>query len=70
MFSLEVHYLVGKEKYKDLRRDAERHQLIQTTRLGRPDKRESLRRMAGWLGSRLVMWGSMLQGHQTSTQRG
>jgi hypothetical protein len=70
MFSLEIHYLVGKEKYKDLRRDVERHQLIQIAKLGRPDKRESLRRMAGWLGSRLVMWGSMLQGHQTSTQRG
>jgi len=70
MFSLEVHYLVGKEKYEDLRRDAERHRLIEIATLGRPGKRETLRRMADWIGSRLVMWGSMLQGYQTSTQRG
>ena len=70
MFSPELHYLVGQERYKDLRRDAARHQLIQTTRLGRPDKRESLRRMAGWIGSQLVTWGSKLQQHQTLTQRG
>ena len=70
MFSPEVHYLVGKEKYKDLRRDAERHQLIQIATLRRPDKRETLRRMAGWIGSRLVTWGAKLQGYQTLLQRG
>ena len=75
MFSPDIHYLVGKEKYKDLRRDAERHQLIQTARLGRPDKKESVRRMAGWIGSQLMTWGSKLQRydhsrHQTLTQRG
>jgi hypothetical protein len=70
MFSPDIHYLVGKEKYKDLRRDVERHQLIQIATDRRPAKRESLRKMADWLGSRLVTWGSMLQGQQTSTQRG
>jgi hypothetical protein len=70
MFSPDMHYLVGKEKYKDLRRDVERHQLIQIASVRQPDKREPLRRMAGWFGSWLVMWGSMLQGHQTSTQQG
>jgi hypothetical protein len=75
MFSPDIHYLVGQEKLEELRRDAARHQLIQTARLGRPDKRESLRRMAGRIGSRLMTWGSKLQGydqgrHQTLTQRG
>ena len=70
MFSPDIHYLVGQEKLKDMRRDAERHQLIQTARLGRPNKREALRRMAGWLGSQLVSWGSMLQRSQTLPQRG
>lgn len=70
MFSPDIHYLVGKEKYKDLRRDVERHQLIQMATVHQPAKRESLRKMAGWLGTQLVAWGSMLQGHQTSTQRG
>jgi len=70
MFSPDIHYLVGQEKYKDMRRDAERHQLIQIARLGRPDKRKSLRSMAGWIGSQLVTWGSKLQGYQTLTQRG
>jgi hypothetical protein len=70
MFSPDIHYLVGQEKYKDLRRDAERYQLIQIARVRRSDKRESLRSMAGWIGSQLVTWGSKLQGYQTLTQRG
>ena len=75
MFSPDIHYLVGQEKLKDMRRDAERHQLIQTARLRRPDKKESLRRMAGWFGSQLMTWGSKLQRydhgqHQTLIQRG
>ena len=75
MFSPDIHYLVGQEKIKDLQRAAERHQLIQTARLRGPDKRESLRRMAGWVGSQLMTWGSKLQRygqgrHQTLTQRG
>ena len=75
MFSPDIHYLVSKEKYKDLRRDAERHQLIQTVRLRRPDKRELLRKMADWIGSQLLTWGSKLQRydhgrHQTLNQRG
>ena len=73
MFSLEVHYLVSKEKYKDLRRDAARHQLIQTARLRRPDKRESLWKMVSRIGSQLMTWGSKpkryVQGqHQTLIQ--
>jgi len=70
MFSPEIHYLVAQEKYKDLRRDVERHQLIQLARLQRSDNREPLRRMAGWLGARLVAWGSKLQGYQPLPQRG
>jgi hypothetical protein len=70
MFSPDVHYLVSQEKYKDLRRDVERHHLIQIARLQGPDKRESLRRMAGWLGAHLVTWGSKLQRYQPVTQRG
>ena len=70
MFSPDIHYLVGQEKLKDMRRDAERHQLIQVARLGGSDKRKSLRRMTGWFGSQLVTWGSMLQRSQTLPQRG
>ena len=75
MFSPDIHYLVGQEKYKDMRRDAERYQLIQIARLGRPNERESFRRMAGWVGSQLMAWGSKLQHyghgqHQTLNQRG
>jgi len=70
MFSPDTHYLVGQEKLKDLRRDAERYQLIQIAGLRRPDRRESLRRMAGRIGSQLVTWGSKLRGYQTLPQRG
>ena len=75
MFSPDIHYLVGQEKIKDLQRAAERHQLIKIARLREPDKRESLRRMAGWVGSQLMTWGSKLQRydhsrHQTLNQRG
>ena len=75
MFSPDIHYLVGQEKLKDMRRDAERHQLIQTARLRGPDKRKSLRKTAGWIGFRLMTWGSKLQRydhgrHQSLNQRG
>lgn len=70
MFSLEVDYLVSQEKYKDRRRDVERQQLIQIATLRQPDKRGSLRRMVGWISSRLVTWDSVLLGRQTLTQRG
>jgi hypothetical protein len=75
MFSPEVHYLVCKEISKDLRQNAARQQLIKTAGLRRADSRESFRRMASWVGTRLVTWGSKLrrydQGrHQTLTQRG
>ena len=70
MFSPDIQYLVGQEKLKDLRRDAERRQLIQTARVRRPDKKESLRRMAGWFGCQLMTWGSKLQRYQTLPQRG
>jgi hypothetical protein len=70
MFSPDIHYLVSKEKYKDLRRDVERHQLIQIASVRRPDKRESMQRVAGWIGAQLVAWGSKLQRYQPVTQRG
>lgn len=70
MFSLEVDYLVSQEQYEDRRRKIERCQLIRVARVGQLGKRGTLQRMAGWFGFHLVTWGSMLQGFQTSTQRG
>jgi hypothetical protein len=70
MFSPEIHYLVSQEKYKDLRRDVERHRLIQIARLQGSDNGEPRRRLVGWVGARLVAWGSKLQGYQPVTQRG
>jgi hypothetical protein len=70
MFSPDIDYLVSQEKIKDMRRDAERHQLVQIARLQKPDNSESLRRIAGWFGAHLVMWGSKLQRYQPVTQRG
>ena len=74
MYSFEVHYLVRKEQYKDLRRDVARHQLIRIATLRQPDNRGSLRRMAGWIGTQMVKWGSKLQRNdhqrQTLTQQG
>ena len=73
MFSHEAHYLIRKEQYKDLRRNAARHQLINTALLGRPNNGKSIRRMAGWFGSRMIKWGAKLQHqdqHQTAIQHG
>ena len=75
MFSPDIQYLIAQEKYKELRRDAARHQLIKAARLGRSDNSESFRRTVGWIGSRLVRWGAKLQRSdqgkpQTLTQRG
>lgn len=75
MFSVEIDYLVRREQYKDLQREAARQQLIQTAKLRPSSNMESLRRMAGWIGDQMVKWGSKLQHydqcqHQTLTQRG
>jgi hypothetical protein len=75
MLSLDIAHLVYKEKIQDLRREAECRQQIKAARLRRPGHSESLRKMAGWIGSQMVGWGSMLRHrdrgpHQTVTQRG
>lgn len=69
MFSLEVDYLVGQEQYEDRRRTTERRQLMQITRVRKPDNRKPLRKMAGWFGTLLVVWGLKLQRYQPITQQ-
>ena len=69
MYSPDVHYLVCKEISKDLRRGAARHQLIRTALLQRPDNRESLRKIAGRIGTRLVSWGLVLQHYEQGQQQ-
>jgi len=69
MFSPEIHFLVGKEQYKDRRREIERRQLMQITRVGKLANRKPLRKVAGWFGTRLVMWGLKLQRYQPATQQ-
>lgn len=63
MFSSDVHYLVGKEKFKDMQRDAARQQLILAAKLGRPHNGELFWRMAGRIVFQLRAWGSKLQRH-------
>ena len=75
MFSAEIHQLINEEKIKDLRREAERQQLIKVAMLHQPDSRVPVRRMAGWFGFQLVKWGLKLQHYsqgqrQTVIQRG
>jgi len=69
MFSLEVDYLVGQEQHEDRRRATERRQLMQITRVGKLDNQKPLRKMAGWFGTRLVVWGLKLQRYQPATQQ-
>ncbi len=69
MFSPEVHQMIFEEKYKDLQRELDHHQLVKTALLRRSDNRESYRRMAGWIGSRMVAWGSKLQRYNQSQRQ-
>ena len=73
MFFVEIDYLVRKEQYKDLQREAARQQLIQAATLRGSSNTESLRKMAGWIGVQMVKFGSKLQHydqyqHQTLSQ--
>lgn len=74
MFLSEVDYLLRREQYKDLRRDAARHHLIRIVMPRQPDKGASLQGMAGWIGAQMVKWGSKLQRNnhqrQSLTQQG
>ena len=64
MFSVEIDYLVRKEQYNDLQRDIVCQQLVQSARLRGWSNTTSLRKMAGWLGTQMVQWGSKLQHHE------
>lgn len=67
MFSLEVNFLVQQEQHQDRLRDMERRQLLQTV-ARQPNAGLTLyHKAAGWLGDRLVTWGSKLQSYDVQS---
>ena len=67
MLTVEISYLVRQEYYKDMQRDIMRQELVQNAELQPGIGLVSLRKMAGWLGTHMVAWGSKLQ-HQEQFQ--
>ncbi len=61
MFPSERDFLVGREHYKDLLREAERARLVRRMRAGQERRDHFYRRTLTWLGCRLVVWGWRLQ---------
>lgn len=61
MFSAEAHYLISKDRQKDMRRDAARHQLIRDLRLQQPSHGTMGRSISGKIGALMVTWGAKLQ---------
>jgi hypothetical protein len=54
-------YLVQKEKFQDLMREAEHERLLQIAKLQQASQRGLHRNLAAWVGIQLVKWGSRLQ---------
>lgn len=61
MSSLQVDYLVQKEKYQDLIRAAEQDRLLQVVKQQNTSHGGLHRNLVGWIGLQLVKWGSKLQ---------
>lgn len=52
-------FLIQRERYKDLLREAEQERMIRTAQDGRlPDR--SLRKIAGWIGAQMIKVGHRL----------
>ena len=64
MFPIGLIYLVGKEQHKDRLRAKEREQLIKAAGLRQPGNRVSRQKVAHWLGTQMVKWGSKLQRYE------
>lgn len=61
MSSLQMEYLVQKEKYQDLIRAAEQDRLLQVVKQQNTNHGGLHRNLAGWIGLQMVKWGSRLQ---------
>jgi hypothetical protein len=59
--SLQLDYLVQKEKFNDLMREAEQERLLLTIKLQNRGQRSLHRNLAAWVGVQMVKWGSRLQ---------
>lgn len=67
--SLQLEYLMQKEKYHDLIRAAEQDRLLQVAKLHNTSQRGLHRNLAAWMGSQMVKWGAKLQ-HYGSVSAG
>jgi hypothetical protein len=59
--SLQIDYLVQKEKFNDLMREAEQERLLLTIKLQKRGQRSLHRNIAAWVGVQMVKWGAKLQ---------
>ena len=59
--SMYMDYLVQKEKYQDLIREAEQDRLLQIAKLQKAGQWRLHRNLAAWIGIQMVKWGSRLQ---------
>ena len=63
MFSPEMDYLVNKERQKDRLREIERQRLIRVAGLQQSGHNVWVGKVADWIKTRLMRWGSKLQRH-------
>ena len=60
-----VDVLACQERYKDLLQEAERERLIQVAGPWQPGNLRLPRKVANWVGARMVSWGWKLQHYGT-----
>ena len=66
MLSPETTYLVKQEQHKDRLQQLRQQQLLQQVGLNK-SRWETHKKVAGWLGNRMVKWGVKLESYSTAT---
>jgi hypothetical protein len=59
--SLQLEYLMQKEKYQDLIQAVEQDRWVQVAKLQNAGQRGLHRNLAAWMGDQMIKWGSKLQ---------
>jgi hypothetical protein len=61
-----MNFLLVQEHYKEMLREAEHERLIRAAGLRQPGNWRLRRKIANWIGARLVSWGWKLQRYGTT----
>lgn len=63
MFSIDIDFIIARQRYNDMLREVEHQRLIRAARAQQANTGGGPRKVVHWVGSQIVRWGSKLQGY-------